>query len=83
MCRRVGRMAIRIEGGDDDNGDADEESPEEFEGRIYTALMQVARSSSERVRTALGACVMLGTPYGGTPDIVRQTIRRFIESAEL
>jgi hypothetical protein len=76
-------MGIRIDdaGGDEDEGD--EESAEEFEGRIYLALMRVARSSSERVRNSLGSCVMLGTPYGSTPDIVRQTIRQFIEAAEL
>lgn len=79
-------MAIHMEGepaADDDGDEGDEESAEEFEGRVYLALMQVARSSSERVRNALGSCVMLGTPYEGAPDIVRQTIRKFIESAEL
>ncbi len=66
--------------GADDDG---EESDEDFEARVYQALMQVARSSSERVRSALGSCVMLGTPYEGAPDVVRQTIRKFIEAAEL
>jgi hypothetical protein len=69
--------------GDGDDGDGDEESPEEFEGRVYLALMRVARGSSERARSALGSCVLLGTPYAGAPDIVRQTIRKFIETAEL
>lgn len=72
-----GRGAAAI----DDEGD--EESPEEFEARIYAALMKVARGSTERVRAALGSCVLLGTPYEGAPDIVRQTIRKFIETAEI
>jgi hypothetical protein len=78
-------MAIRIAGaaGAAETEDGDEESSEEFEARVYDALMRVARSSSERVRTALGSCVLLGTPYEGAPDIVRETIRKFIESAEL
>lgn len=78
-------MGIRIGGGraaaTDDDGE--EETPEEFEARVYGALMRVARSSSERVRAALGSCVMLGTPYEGAPDIVRETVRKFIETAEL
>jgi hypothetical protein len=84
-------MALHLRGGraapaatNGGGGDAgDEESEEEFEARVYRALMSVARSSSERVRSSLGACVMLGTPYEGAPDVVRQTIRRFIEAAEL
>ena len=78
-------MAIRIgsAGAADSGDDGDEESSEEFEARIYGALMRVARSSSERVRSALGSCVLLGTPYQGAPDIVRETIRKFIETAEL
>jgi hypothetical protein len=75
-----------MDGDEADAGDADdvdEESPEEFEGRVYVALMRVARGSSERVRAALGSCVLLGTPYEGAPDIVRQAIRKFIALAEL
>jgi hypothetical protein len=79
-------MAIRIAGAAgaaETADDGDEESSEEFEARVYDALMRVARSSSERVRSALGSCVLLGTRYEGAPDIVRETIRKFIESAEL
>jgi len=79
-------MAIRIggaAGAAETPDEGDDESAEEFEARVYGALMRVARSSSERVRTALGSCVMLGTPYQGAPDIVRETIRKFIETAEL
>lgn len=77
-------MAIRIGGaGARETDDGDEESAEEFEARVYMALMRVARSTSERARSALGSCVLLGTPYEAAPDIVRETIRKFIESAEL
>jgi hypothetical protein len=75
--------ATQVSGGGSDADAGDEESEEEFEARVYRALMAIARSSSERVRSALGSCVMLGTPYEGAPDVVRQTIRRFIEAAEL
>jgi hypothetical protein len=64
-------------------GGEDEETDEEFEARVYEALVGVLRSSSERVRSALSSCVLLGTPYEGAPDLVRQTVRDFISQAEL
>jgi len=78
-------MGIRIGGaaGARETDDGDEESGEEFEARVYMALMRVARSSSERARSALATCVMLGTPYAAAPDIVRETVQKFIETAEL
>lgn len=60
-----------------------EESDEEFEERIYAALMECARRSSAKLRSALGSCVMLATPYEKAPEIVRDAIAEFIAEAEL
>lgn len=67
-----------------DTGDgADDETDEQFEERIYLALMRVARSTSVRLRASLGSCVMLGTPYETASEQVRDAIREFIATAEL
>jgi hypothetical protein len=62
---------------------SDEESDEQFEERIYLALMRVARTTSQRTRSALASCVMLGTPYEVAPDEVREAIREFVDEADL
>jgi hypothetical protein len=82
-------MALHVRGGpaadagDVGDGGGDEESAEEFEARVYEGILSVMRASSERARSALASCVLLGTPYDGAPDVVRQTIRQIIEAAEL
>lgn len=74
-------MAIKVSGAAADDGD--EESDEEFEERIYAALMEIARGTSGRLRSELGACVLMRTPYGRAPETVKEAIRDFIEAAEL
>jgi hypothetical protein len=63
--------------------DDGEETDEQFEARIYLALMRTARESSAKVRSALGKCVLLGTTYDDTTEAVRETIRDFIDWADL
>ena len=63
--------------------DDEEESAEEFEERVYSALMKIARQSSSKLRSALGACVMMGTKYERAPEIVREAIGQFVEEADL
>lgn len=63
--------------------DDGEESPEEFEERVYDALMTAARGSSARLRNDLGSCVMLGTRFAAAPENVRQAIAEFIDLAGL
>jgi hypothetical protein len=61
----------------------DEVTPEEFEERIYDALIAVARGTSSKTREQLGACVLLGRPWSSASEAVRQTVREFIAAAEL
>lgn len=61
----------------------DEETQEEFEERVYTALMRIARGSSAKLRSALGSCVMMGTRYSEAPENVREAVAAFIDEADL
>jgi hypothetical protein len=63
--------------------DDGEETDEQFEERVYSALMRVARSTSSKTRDQLGACVLLGRPYASAGESVRAVIRDFIAVAEL
>lgn len=75
-------MAIHLGDGAADE-DEDEETDDDFEARIYDALMKIARSTSGGARKQLGACVLLGTPYEESAAGVKDAIRRFIAAAEL
>jgi hypothetical protein len=66
-----------------DGADEEEESEEDFEARVYGALMKIARQSSSRLRSQLGSCVLLGTSYPKAPESVREAIRAFIDEADL
>lgn len=78
-------MALTVKGKPSSTpaGDESEETDDEFEERIYLALMRVARTTTAKTRNALGACVMLGTPFAAAPEDVKETIREFVEEADL
>lgn len=76
-------MGLRVSSAGDDGADEDEESDEEFEARIYAALMEVARGTTARERSQLGTCVLMRTKYEKAPPDVREVIRDFITKAEL
>lgn len=60
-----------------------EETDEQFEARIYAALMTVAASTDTRTRAALGKCVLFRTPYADAPELVKDAIRDFVDEADL
>lgn len=76
-------LRVRSAATGSDGDDGDEESDEDFEERIYAALMEVARATSGRLRSQLGACVLMRTKYEKAPESVREAIRDFITRAEL
>lgn len=78
-------MGLRVRSASTGNADDDgeEETEEEFEGRIYAALMKIARGTSTRLRSQLGACVLMRTRYENAPENVREAIREFIAEADL
>lgn len=78
--RVSGRAPAQVE---ETEPDSDEESEEQFTERIYLALMRGARRSSERLRTQLGSCVLLGTAYADAPEAVQIAIRQFIDDAAI
>jgi len=61
----------------------EEETEEQFEARIYGALLDVAASTDERTRSALGSCVLFRTPYASAPELVKDAIRDFIDAGDL
>ena len=62
---------------------AEEETEDQFEARIYGALLDVAASTDDRTRSALGTCVLFRTPYADASELVKEAIRDFIDVADL
>ncbi|MEO7827172.1 MAG: hypothetical protein ABIR60_08535 [Allosphingosinicella sp.] len=60
-----------------------EETDEQFEARIYGALLDVAAATNERTRSQLGMCVLMRPTYAAVPELVKEAIRDFIDAAEL